>query len=106
MSERNRTSGQPRPIARVIDKLMASLGLSRRYHGWSIVAQWPHIVGEHIARRAHAVSFEDGVLTIAVPSDTWRQELQLQSEVILKEIHAAHGGYTVKRLHLVRGEKG
>ncbi len=105
-SERNRASGQPRPIAGVINNLMASLGLSKRFYGWSIVAKWPQIVGDQIARRAQAVSFEDGVLTIAVPSDAWRQELQLQSEAILREIHAVPGGRSVKRLHLVRGEKG
>jgi predicted nucleic acid-binding Zn ribbon protein len=85
---------------------MASLGLTGRYYGWLMVARWPQIVGDSIARNARAIGFEDGVLTLAVPSDTWRQELQLQSEAILREIHAVPGGRVVKRLRLVRGEKG
>lgn len=105
-SRTERASGKPRQIAGIIDRLMASLGQSRRFYGWSVVTRWPEIVGDQIARNARAIAFDDGVLTIAVPSDTWRQELQMQSEMILNKIHDHPGGRSVKRLRMVRGEKG
>jgi hypothetical protein len=37
---------------------------------------WPLACGTQIAERAQALSFADGVLTVAVPDETWRRQLQ------------------------------
>jgi hypothetical protein len=37
---------------------------------------WPLACGSKIAERAKAVSFADGKLTVAVPDETWRRQLQ------------------------------
>lgn len=37
---------------------------------------WPLACGTKIAERATAVSFADGTLTVAVPDETWRRQLQ------------------------------
>jgi len=102
----NRPRNAPKPIAGVVENLIASLGLTRRYHGWLTVQHWPEIVGEHVARVARAVRFEDGILYVAVPGDAWRQELAMQVDSILASIHARPYGRAVTQLRLVRGEKG
>jgi hypothetical protein len=40
------------------------------------LAAWPLACGGRIAERTHAVSFAGGVLTVAVPDDSWRQQLR------------------------------
>ena len=37
---------------------------------------WPLACGTKIAERARAVTFTDGTLTVAVPDETWRRQLQ------------------------------
>ena len=37
---------------------------------------WPLACGTKIAERAKAISFADGTLTVAVPDETWRRQLQ------------------------------
>jgi len=102
----NRPDNAPKPISGVVENLIASLGLSRQYHGWLIVQHWPEIVGAQVAKVARAVRFEDGILYVAVPGDAWRQELAMQIESILASIHAKPYGRVVTQLRLVRGEKG
>lgn len=94
------------PIGGVIEALMGSLGLKKRYHGWLVVNRWPEIVGEQIARRTQAIRFEDGILYVAVPDASWRQELAMQTENILREIQNLPYGQAVKQLRLVHGRKG
>ncbi len=37
---------------------------------------WPVVCGAKTAERATAISFISGVLTVVVPDETWRQQLQ------------------------------
>ena len=101
----NRSRKSPAPIAGIVDGLVASLGLTRQYHGWMMVSQWPEIVGEHYARWSHAFRFEDGVLYIAVEDASRRHQMAMDTEEILKIIHAYPNGRVVRSLRLVRGEK-
>ena len=101
----NRNRKSPAPIAGIVDGIIASLGLTRRYHGWMMVSRWPEIVGEYYARRSRAIRFADGVLYVAVEDASWRQQMALDTEKILKIIHAYPNGRVVSSLRLVRGEK-
>lgn len=96
----------PKPIGSIIDKVVRSLGMSRDYYGWLILSRWDEIVGEEIARHARAVKFEDGTLIVAVPDASWRQNLSMETEMILKKIHSEPHGQAVKKLRLIHGEKG
>jgi len=70
-----------------------------------VVQAWPDVVGAAVAQRARAISFDEGVLYIAVPDAVWRQELAMQTENILREIRNLPYGRVVKRLRLVQGRK-
>ncbi|MEA3296464.1 MAG: DUF721 domain-containing protein [candidate division Zixibacteria bacterium] len=93
----------PRRISGIVGDLMQSLGLSVKYNGWLVVTKWPEIVGPTIAERARAKRFVDGVLVIAVPDDSWRQQLAMQIEPILRKIQAQSYGRTVRQIRLERG---
>ncbi len=109
MRSNNRTSQKystPQPISGVIESLMGSLGLRKRYHGWLVVNRWSEIVGEQVARRSEAIRYEDGILYVAVPDASWRQELAMQTENILQAIRNLPYGRAVRQLRLVHGRKG
>jgi hypothetical protein len=40
------------------------------------ITAWPLACGGKIAARTTALSFANGVLTVSVPDDSWRQQLQ------------------------------
>jgi hypothetical protein len=101
-----RMTSKPAPINGIMDSIVASLGLGERYHGWLMVSRWAEMVGEYYARKSRAFRFEDGTLFVAVEDPSWRQMMALDSEKILKIIHAYPHGRVVKSLHLVHGEKG
>ncbi|MBU8932675.1 MAG: DUF721 domain-containing protein [candidate division Zixibacteria bacterium] len=93
-------------LSGVIDAVIGSLGLTRKYHGWQVVNNWPEIVGRQVAKVATATRFEDTTLYVAVADDAWRQELVMQTESILENIRQYPYGQAVKQLRFVRGEKG
>jgi len=99
-------STEPQKISGVLNDLLGRLNIARKYKGWSIVSDWPKIVGESIAAQAEAVKFDEGVLFVAVRNDAWRQELSLQKETILKKIKGLPYGSAIKQIRLIRGRKG
>ncbi len=100
------TKSRPALVGDVIESIIGKLGYLKNYHGWQVVARWPEIVGEHYARHARAYKFEDGVVYVAVNDDLWRQKLSLDSEMILEKIRGQSYGKSVRKLRLVRQEKG
>jgi len=94
---------KPSGLGNVIDQLLVSLGQGRKYHGWRMVELWPEIVGPEIAVISRAVGYSEGVLTVVVKQDAWRQELEMQLEHILRKIHATAGGDAVEKIVLRAG---
>ncbi|MEW5924906.1 MAG: DUF721 domain-containing protein [Candidatus Zixiibacteriota bacterium] len=92
---------QPDRIGPLLDKVLAGFGLAHDLGGWRIVNRWPEIVGGKIAEVSRAVRFSDDTLLVSVRDASWRQQLALEVERILKEIHAVPGGKAVKRIHFV-----
>jgi hypothetical protein len=102
----SRTYGRPEPINGVVERLFGKLGYLTKYHGWQVIAHWPEIVGEHYARHCHAFRYDDGVIYVAVKEDAWRQRMSLESENIVEKIRGYAFGRHVRKLRLVREEKG
>ena len=48
----------------------------RREGGNAPILAWPVACGGRTAERTNALQFRDGILTIAVPDETWRRQLQ------------------------------
>lgn len=81
--------------------ILASFGLSHKLAGWKIVIKWPEIVGKKNAEHSRALRFSEETLLVKVPDAGWRQELSLETDRILKEIHKIPGGEVVKKIHFV-----
>jgi predicted nucleic acid-binding Zn ribbon protein len=97
------TDNQPSRLGDLIEKMVASLGQSGRFYGWRMVAEWPQIVGPEIAKISRAVRFSEGVLTVVVEKDVWRQELEMQLDEILTRIWSRPGGKAVQKVVLRAG---
>jgi len=102
----DRMSSKPAPVAGIVDRIIGSLGLTRKYYGWLMVSRWPEIVGEYYARKSRAFRFDDGVLYVAVEDPSWRQQMAMDTEKILRIINSYPHGQVVTGLRLVWGEKG
>jgi hypothetical protein len=94
---------EPVQLGKLIDHVIGVFGLHDKFHGWKIVHKWPEIVGPDIARQSRAVRFSDGILTVVVERDAWRQELEMQREQILQRIHHLPKGSVVKKIVLKAG---
>ena len=67
-----------RPMEHVGDVLRAFLSnanLAKKVSQWSVVIEWPRIVGADIASHTTALELRGGILWIAVPSSSWRQHI-------------------------------
>jgi predicted nucleic acid-binding Zn ribbon protein len=94
---------EPSRLGNLIEQVIGSLGLADKFHGWRVVSRWPDIVGPEIARHSRAVRFADGILTVVVEKDVWRQELEMQLESILEKVRASAGGRAVRKIVLKAG---
>ncbi len=85
----------------LLNSILARMGLGYTLDGWKIVNSWPEIVGEKIAEVSKAIRYENDTLLISVPDAVWRQELLLDVDRILREIHTVPGGRSVKKIHFI-----
>ena len=94
---------EPARLKGILSQVLAGLGQEEKFHGWRMVELWPDVVGADIARISRAVRFVDGALIVIVEKDAWRQELEMQRELILNKIRSLPGGYAVKKIILRAG---
>ena len=93
-------------IARVLPSLLKELGLEGGILGWRAVTEWPAAVGPQVARRARAVSFQDGTLRIEVEGSAWRYELELLKRDLLRQLGQRLGSPLVRDLEFVPARGG
>ena len=85
----------------LLNSILARMGLGHAHDGWRMVNLWPEIVGDKIADRSKAIRYENDTLFVSVPDAVWRQELLLDVDRILQEIHTIPGGRSVKKIHFI-----
>jgi Dna[CI] antecedent, DciA len=61
---------------------------------------WPVVCGSAVAERTQAVTFEDGILHVAVPDVGWRSELQTLAPRYLATINK-YTSEMVRRIEFV-----
>ena len=92
---------QPKSIHKVIDNLLKNLGIETRIKESMAVAIWPDIVGNRVAAISKAERVVDGILFVKVESSTWRAELLLHREKILKKINKKLGKPVVAEIRFI-----
>ena len=83
------TQTSPQTLGSVIDALLHRLGIDRRLKQYSIVDDWPAIVGPQIAQVTSVDRIERNTLVVRVSAAPWRTELSFRKKEILEKVHAA-----------------
>jgi predicted nucleic acid-binding Zn ribbon protein len=94
------------PIGKVLEQVIADLGLAKKLHEQRAVVDWADIVGENVARHSRAIRVDGGRLFVEVDSSVWAQELSLMKRRILREIGRRAGDGVVDNVHFVLGGAG
>ena len=80
-------------LGAVLRRALGNSPLARPLAGWSVVTQWPEIVGARVASRSRAVEWRDGQLLVEVFGAVWMAELTLQ-----KRDFSSFGGFVNLKL--------
>ena len=84
-----------------IKDFLINTGLENGVKQQKAVIIWPKIVGTKIAENTTAELVDFNVLTIKVKNSTWRNELYLKKDIILKKLNKELGPNTIKELRFL-----
>ena len=84
-----------------IKDFLVNTGLENGVNQQKAVIIWPKIVGTKIAENTTAELVDFNVLTIKVKNSTWRNELYLKKDIILKKLNKELGPNTIKELRFL-----
>lgn len=92
---------KPEALGEAVSKYLKRSTLGKRVEAASVVSDWPRLVGKEIARVTEPLHVtRDGVLFVAVKTNSWMSELSLLEPQLLRNINAEEGRAKVKKLHL------
>ena len=94
----------PLPIAAILEKSSKSLKFAQGVLEYRLRLAWTQVVGPTIAQQAQPARFSRGVLTVAVKSSVWIQELQLMVPEILPRLRRLPAGRSVNKIRLRIGK--
>jgi len=94
----------PKPLADLLQEGLAGLGLGSRLREVDIWRFWPEVVGPAIASRAQPLRMINGVLTVAVSSGPWMQELSFLKGMMREKLNSRLGGEVIKEIVLKSGK--
>lgn len=103
MSKRPRMP-YPRPLGDIARVEFSTLGLAERLREAEIWRLWPEVVGDAVSARATPVRIIKGVLTIAVSSGPWKQELNFLKSMMIEKLNERLGAQVVKEIVLKSGK--
>ena len=97
----------PRPLA--VSGLLAEIfqgsPAEKRLKEGKIWLIWEAVVGAQIAAQAKPAGFRDGVLTVAVASAPWMQQLTYLKKEIVAKLNRRLGTELVKDIYLRAGRR-
>jgi hypothetical protein len=94
----------PKPLSDLMSDTVSSMGLAGRLQEAEIWRLWPEIVGQAIASQAQPVRIINGVLTVAVSSAPWMQELSYLKGMMITKLNSALGSVVVREIILRSGK--
>jgi predicted nucleic acid-binding Zn ribbon protein len=97
MTERKR--GKPTRLGDVVPTVLDKSGLGARLEQAAVIVHWSAIVGRDIAKVTQPISIDrKGVLTVAVTSNAWMNELSMMVPELLRAINEKAGSRKVERI--------
>jgi len=93
----------PKQVSELINEGFCVSGLKDRLREIDIWRFWPEVAGPAVASRAKPLRIINGVLTIAVSSGPWLQELNFLKGIMKDKLNARLGGEVVRDIILKSG---
>ncbi len=87
------------PVGGALDRVLAAMGLESAHLQGRIVAQWPDLVGEELARHTRPGAVRQGELTVYVRGAVWYAQLRVHGLAELqRKVVAWLGDGSVRRV--------
>jgi predicted nucleic acid-binding Zn ribbon protein len=90
----------PRRVGESLDRVAASLGVSRATTLTSVFASWDELVGESVAQHARPRSLKAGTLVVAVDDPSWATQLRWLEADLLARLGDVLGPGQVERIEV------
>lgn len=103
MTDRKRKATPPSAVTDILASVFQGKPLGRRLKEARIWQVWDHAVGKQISAHARPAKFRDGILTVAVTSAPWMQQLTFLKGTILEKLNNALGEPLVTEIYLKAG---
>jgi len=87
-------------VKSLLNQLIETKGWEEKLDEAKLPEIWLEVAGEKISKYAKTGKFEDGVLTILTESSTWRSELKLRTDEIIKKLNDKLGKEVIKSLKI------
>jgi len=91
----------PKQLNSILDELISSKGWEDRLKEIALPEYWKEVVGSAVADKAQFKRFDDGTIFVSTVSSTWRTELQLRSDLIIKQLNNKLGKEKVKEIKFI-----
>jgi predicted nucleic acid-binding Zn ribbon protein len=104
MAETRQKMKRPTPISVLLAASFRGKPAEKRLEEGKIWLVWNAAVGKQIAAKARPVSFRDGILTVAVSSAPWMQQLTFLKKGMIDKINERLGRDLVRDIYLKAGQ--
>ena len=95
---------RPVAVADLLSSAFQGKPAEKRLEEGKIWLVWDAAVGAQIAGKAHPVSFRDGVLTVAVVSAPWMQQLTFLKQGMIEKLNTLVGNDLIRDIYLKAGQ--
>ena len=95
---------RPTPLSSLMTSLFGGTPVRKRLEEGRIWLVWDDAVGAQIAAKARPVSFRDGILTVAVSSSPWMQQLTFLKKGIIDKLNERLDCELVRDIFLKAGQ--
>ena len=98
------SSGNPVRVGTVLTGLLEKHGVRRQVERMSVLALWPDIVGEQLAKVTHARGVDEATLFVEVRSSAWLMELNMMKGEFLQRVNERIEDVPLERIVFVLAE--
>jgi predicted nucleic acid-binding Zn ribbon protein len=105
MADTRRKMPRPVAVADLLATVFQGKPAEKRLKEGKIWLVWDAAVGAQIAGKAHPVSFRDGILTVAVSSAPWMQQLTFLKQGMVEKLNELIGSDLVRDIYLKASQK-
>ena len=85
----------------LLKRLIKESGFDELIQQHNAIEVWSDAVGRVISEKTEPILVENGVISIKVKNSSWRQELQLQKDYIIKKVNRQLNKKTIKDIRFV-----